>query len=273
MATLLKNEAYRLIRKEVIEGQWPEDRVLSTVRLAKACGTSLGPVREAITQLETEGLVEKVENRGIRPRRLSLDELKQMFELRLFLESGAAELAAERITQNQIQRLTDTIMEHRSILHEVRQRVQTGQASEEESFQSGYFQKAGELNVKFHLTVIEASENLQMMKLISDLHILSRLLRGWLIPAGETYLGRNLRDLRFHHQILHGLKQHDPSLASQAMRRHLRDAMIHHIKAHDLYIKIKEGHGAWSTTYLQNVSEMETRISKEHKSASDTNSL
>jgi len=273
MVTDLKSEAYNYIRKEIIEGHWPEDRVLSTVRLSKACGTSLGPVREAIVQLEAEGLVEKVENRGIRPRRLTFHEFQQMFEVRLYLESGAAELAAERITPRQFQRMEEIFKEHRHVLRRLRDQVRTGKLSEEDCYGSDLSQQAAELNIQFHLSLIEASENQQMMKLVGDLHILSNLLQGWLLPTGETYLGRTSRDILHHHRILRGLKHKNPHEASRAMRNHIRDAMSFHLKIYDRYLKLrgmgKEGRGVWPATYFQRVGWMESGVSKEQKDTVD----
>jgi len=102
MTENLKTKAYNHIRQGLLLGQWPEGTFFSTGKVAKLIGMSYTPVREAIIQLESEGLVETVTNQGIRTKTLNRDELQEKFELRVILESGAAKLAAEKISEGEL---------------------------------------------------------------------------------------------------------------------------------------------------------------------------
>ena len=120
MVTNLKARAYRHIRLALLDGELGDGMFLSPAKLAEKIGVSDTPVREAIIQVESEGLVERVPKLGIRARTLNRQELEEMFDLRIILESGAAKLAARQITGEQLGRLQENCRQHLILLKEVR---------------------------------------------------------------------------------------------------------------------------------------------------------
>src|SRR5271169_1260355 len=102
MLTNLKIHAYEHIRKRLLSGDLAPGASLSPALLAKEIGISHTPVREAISQLESEGLVERLPRLGARVRLIDRRELEELFELRETLEADAAAWAAERISEEQI---------------------------------------------------------------------------------------------------------------------------------------------------------------------------
>ena len=107
MATNLKKLAYDHIRMNLFNGNLSPGMLLSPVTLAKEIGVSHTPVREAISQLESEGLVEQLPRVGARVKVIDRRELEELFDLREMLEGGAAAKAAERITAGEIAELRD----------------------------------------------------------------------------------------------------------------------------------------------------------------------
>ncbi|HEU0103445.1 MAG TPA: GntR family transcriptional regulator [Mycobacteriales bacterium] len=85
-----------VLRDLVTSGRLQPGERLNEVELATALGISRGPLREAIQRLRSEGLVETVPNRGAYVRVLTSDELRELYEVRVALETHATRLAAKR---------------------------------------------------------------------------------------------------------------------------------------------------------------------------------
>ncbi len=97
-----RENAYRQIRQMLFDGGLQPGVRLSPVALAREIGVSHIPVREAITQLQSEGLVEHVARRGSFVRRMSRNDLIDSIEIRTLLECNAAVKAALRISRPQL---------------------------------------------------------------------------------------------------------------------------------------------------------------------------
>src|SRR5688572_6834678 len=105
----LERRAYDVLRQKISSGQLQPGARLSEYAEAKALGTSRGPVREAVSKLASEGLVEKIPGIGVFVRTpADADELREVFEFRAALETAAAGLAAGRVTDQQLAGLAET---------------------------------------------------------------------------------------------------------------------------------------------------------------------
>lgn len=98
-------DAYRLIRRAIVEGAYAPGQRLVEQRLAEEHGLSRTPVREALRRLQAEGLVDVERHRGAAVRRLSADDIADIYELRSRLEGYACERAATRATREQLDRI------------------------------------------------------------------------------------------------------------------------------------------------------------------------
>ncbi|WP_417562870.1 GntR family transcriptional regulator [Microbacterium sp.] len=106
-------DAVERLRRGILDGQYQPGEKLSAATVADALGMSRTPVREAFRILSKEGLVEFSANRGARVAILDLSELESIFETRVALESTACRLAAEHVTDDdldELQRLAEEIM-------------------------------------------------------------------------------------------------------------------------------------------------------------------
>lgn len=90
----LSEKAYRLIRDDIIEGRIPGESVLSERVLAEELGISRTPLRVAISQLQTQGIVDRLQNGAILVRSISVDQLIEIVNMRQKLESATAARAA-----------------------------------------------------------------------------------------------------------------------------------------------------------------------------------
>ncbi len=172
---------------------------------------SQAPVREALRDLEQLGCIVHEPFRGCSVRAFSAAELLEAFPVRAALEALAAQLAAERIEEDELARLAD-------LLETMRAAADRGDAHDQ-----------SQANASFHAAIVRAARN-------------ATLERQWslLEPFSRTYIsvsqpGLDLRALSDRHvPILDALRARDPEAAHDAMHRHL-------IEAADLLRPMTEG--------------------------------
>ena len=101
----LTEQAYELLRREIITCALAPGADVSEAELAERLKMSKTPVRDALARLRTEGFVETFPRRGYRIVPMTLADMNELFDVRIILEGGAAELAAERITNAELDEL------------------------------------------------------------------------------------------------------------------------------------------------------------------------
>lgn len=101
----LREIVFETIRCAIITGELKPGQRLMEVQLAEEMGVSRTPVRESIRKLELEGLVKMVPRKGAYVTPMSVNDLKEMMEIRRALEGLAAELAAGNATKEQVEAL------------------------------------------------------------------------------------------------------------------------------------------------------------------------
>jgi DNA-binding GntR family transcriptional regulator len=100
----LTTDQYLRIRDDILNGEFPHGQRLLETSLATRYGVSRTPVREALVALQQDGLIERVDN-GFRVRTGTPDDVMEIYEARIALESVAAAAAARRHTDLDIVRL------------------------------------------------------------------------------------------------------------------------------------------------------------------------
>jgi DNA-binding GntR family transcriptional regulator len=197
----LREQIKDVLLQRIVEGSYPPGSRIVETRVAQELGVSQGPVREALRDLEQLGCVVHEPYRGCSVRAFSVDELLDAFPVRAALEALAARLAAERITDAELDELDE---------HLRRMRAAAGRGDAHAQSQA---------NASFHATIVRAARN-------------STLERQWrlLEPFSRTYLtvstpGIDLVHLSDRHvPILDALRRHDPDAAAHAMHDHLMGA-------------------------------------------------
>ncbi len=185
----------------ILEGQLaPGSRILET-RVAKELGVSQAPVREALRDLTTLGIVEMKPYRGASVRQPSKTDLVEAMEVRAELEELAARQAAKKMTQRCLDEL-------KSLIDEMHQLAEDGDAH-------GHAQN----NTAFHATVVRASGNSTLLRTWSMLEPYARTYFTAKVPGADlTWLGDR------HTAILEALAAGDPDAAAETMRTHAREA-------------------------------------------------
>ena len=199
----LAEQVLHAIQAAIVDGDLAPGSKLKEPDLARAYGTSRGPLREAIRQLEARGLVQLTPHAGARVTDLSVKQLLDIYELREALEGMACRLAAGRLTPTEIA--------------EMRQLLERHSAAVEDKNGREYFRQEGDLD--FHFRIARASGNEVIAKVLcEDLYHLMRMYRYKfsLVPD------RPVAALKEHWRIMDALAEGDGELAELLMRRHIR---------------------------------------------------
>jgi DNA-binding GntR family transcriptional regulator len=189
------------VRGLILRGEYAPGARLGEMELADALGVSRTPVREALRQLAAEGLVELVPNKGARVVAWTADELEQVFELRAQIEGLAAHQAAQRATDEQIERLAGLAGAH----------------AEATAARDRDLERVYELNAAFHGGIAAAAGGATLQGVLGGLvHtvVLHRTLHTFDDAAME-------RSSRHHLEIVEAIRARDGLWAESVMRSHL----------------------------------------------------
>lgn len=192
------------LRQDIIAGNLVPHQRLIEADVAAEHGASRGDVRLALNELITEGLVERIPNRGARVRKVSLDEAIEITEVRGAVESLCARKAAEKLTEEQADELRD-------IGTAMQVAVERGARDEYSS-----------LNRKLHSRIIEIADQHTAAQTISRL-------RGQAIRYHfqlSTQPDRPQISLPQHLAIIEAICQRDPDAAAAAMHEHLHSVAV-----------------------------------------------
>ena len=214
--------AYDFIKDAIIQGKYEPGMRLAEESLAKEMNLSRTPVREAIKQLESEGLVVPLK-RGVSVRHFTKEDIRQIYDLRTLLEGYGASQAAINHTAEDLKR-----MEKANFLYEeaISQYIEADMES---------IKKIVDVNQEFHNAIITASKNSHIFFHISKVVVVPVVFRSF-----YWYNHFQLQQsLEVHKIIFQAIKNKEPERARIAMHEHIfqgRDHVLRHLK------KIKNSH-------------------------------
>jgi len=106
---MVNKEIYTELKKRIVFLDYKPKQLLNIKELAKEFGVSPMPVREVLILLENEKLIHIIPNNGIYVNDISFQELKDVFEIRLFLVGLAGKLAAQRVTLEELNKMKELL--------------------------------------------------------------------------------------------------------------------------------------------------------------------
>jgi len=106
---MINKEIYKELKKRIVYLDYNPKQVLNIKELAEEFGVSPMPIREVLILLESEKLIHIIPNNGIYVTDVSFQELKDVFEVRLFLISLAGRLAAQRATSEELNKMKELL--------------------------------------------------------------------------------------------------------------------------------------------------------------------
>ena len=194
----LSEKAYQIIKKKIVSLELKPLAVIDEQVLMKELGLGRTPIREALHRLAHEGLVVIVPRRGIFVADISITDLQKIFEVRLVLEGFCAQLAARRMTADQIAAMDALLQE----LDEV---------------PNGDVEALMSIDERFHGLVYQAANNEFMADILNRLYTLS--LRLWYLAL--DHLGYVREAIEQHRAIAAALKARDEEQAQALIQQHI----------------------------------------------------
>jgi len=188
-----------ILREKILSGELGGGVQLKQEELASQFSISMSALREALKSLEAEGLVIFYPNRGAVVSELSADEAREVFDIRLFLESGALELAIPNLSESDLE-------EAYGVLNK----------TDEETRSSLW----ADFNWQFHEILYRAANRPKLLSLIQQMHNnVARYMRLYL-----TTMNYQKKSQEEHRALLYACGRRDIREAQKVLRRHMSDA-------------------------------------------------
>ncbi len=191
------------LRRRILSGEFPGGTQLRQDALAADYDVSRIPVREALLTLESEGLVEFYPHRGAFTTELSVDKIRELFDLRVLLESHMLKQAIPKITAASLERAGTILAEYDAALDSGSQ-----------------IDNWSDYNYAFHEALYASAELPEAMSLVAQLntkcdrYIRMQLLYTQAIEKAE----------REHHALLELSREGDAEAACRLLEQHILEA-------------------------------------------------
>jgi DNA-binding GntR family transcriptional regulator len=221
MRDVSSNAAYLHIRKRILNGKYPPGHALIANVLCSEIGVSRTPVREALRQLEADGLVLMRARVGASVKTMNIKEYRDVCAMRLALESHAAGLAAENRTPNDLQEIGIALEAMRRLSEQLAESRQ----------EQALMEELAREDIRFHIAIMTAGKNDLMKKEILRLHLINRVVagptpadKGWAETTSKDDRDAHRRAVRAcHEEIYAAVVRRDSAAAKQAMELHIQD--------------------------------------------------
>jgi DNA-binding GntR family transcriptional regulator len=213
MALVNTDIAYKFIRERILNGTYAAGIPLASKNLSKEVGVSRTPVRDALRQLEADGLVIIKPRIGASVRSMDLQEFKDLCGLRQALEMYTAGLAAQNRTEEELREIRSALEAMREIVEKMIK------ASSDKELLGDLARE----DVRFHLAIINVAKNELIKKEIMRLSLINRVVSTWPKTKTAESLSDRRKVLESHQEIFDAIAKRDVILAKGAMERHLRE--------------------------------------------------
>jgi DNA-binding GntR family transcriptional regulator len=210
----LASAAYDRIRELLAAGEFPPGCHLVNQELSRRIGVGVTPVREAVTRLASEGLLEHLPGAGMFVRQPTTADVLQLLDLRAVLEPFAIQQAAEHRTEGDLRAAGALLAEEFLVIREV--------AAAPDQRASGEQVKRWLLiERRFHGLILEAARNPWLAKAAADVSLLAIVFSAEQIHAADMGVGGMIRSWRDHRRLLRFVRQRRGQQAADLIRRHL----------------------------------------------------
>jgi DNA-binding GntR family transcriptional regulator len=211
----LPKKVHAALRARMFEGSLPPGTRLDYKQLAQELGVSTTPVREAVAQLASEGIVDLVPRLGAVVRSLNQITAREFYEVREAVESFAALKAAERLSPRHL----ELLRKHLGIMQQLYQGVIERGGSKLDPPLVHEFLDA---DLAFHRTILLGARNPALARTVEESHIQSRI---FFADRGIHDTMRLSMACEQHATILDALERREGAEASDAMRNHIRTSL------------------------------------------------
>jgi GntR family transcriptional regulator, rspAB operon transcriptional repressor len=191
---------FEKIREDILNSRYNTGDKLVEAKLAEELGVSRTPVREALKQLELDGLIENIPNRGVIVKGISKQDVEDIYTIRIAIEGIAARWAVERMEAEDLRELKEVyeLMEFYTAKSDI--------------------DKIFELNTKFHEVIYRATKSRYLENVLKDFQIFLRTTRSESLRVD----GRLEHALMEHREILRAFVNNDKELAFEKIVDHVK---------------------------------------------------
>ena len=195
----LRDVVFQTLRKAILVGEFKPGERLMEIALADKLGVSRTPVREAIRKLELEGLVVMIPRKGAEVASITEKDLRDVLEVRCALEELAAQLACEKITEEGVVKLEESV-------EGFKKAIQTKDLT-----------TIVEKDVAFHDIIFQIGENERLIQIVNNLREQMYRYRFEYLKDISCHQGL----IEEHRMIYESIVKKDKEAASQAAKLHI----------------------------------------------------
>jgi DNA-binding GntR family transcriptional regulator len=203
----MTEEIYRIVKEDILSHKLKSGEKINIDQLARSLEVSNIPIREALSRLQSEGYLHIIPFKGMFVNLMSLQELNELFEIRLHLEPLAVQKATLIIPDQRLEALNENMIS----LH-----------SDKPIRSNNGLETISQMNISIHGTILEFCDNISLKNLV----------RGYIeqIQRYLTYIKLNLDvkktnvEWSEHNAILQKLIQRDAKGAADAMSKHISNS-------------------------------------------------
>jgi DNA-binding GntR family transcriptional regulator len=199
---VLRSSIFFQLRDDILKGRFKQGESLVELKLAARYGVSRTPVREALRQLELEGLVKYLPNRGVLVEGITAQDVEDIFLIREHLEALTAEWAAQRVRPEEVKKMKEIIDLQEFYAHK------------------DDIEQLTVLDTEFHRLLLDASRSKSLRYALGGMldYVEQARSRSLHVP------GRIRNSVQEHKQILAAVAAGDAGLARERMAEHMRCA-------------------------------------------------
>lgn len=212
----LRGRVFHKLRDDILSGKYKDHEELKEVAIGEEMGVSRTPVREAFRQLELEGLIQIIPNKGAYVTGITEKDVKDIYMIRSKLEGLCARWATEHITKEQMEMMEENI--YLSKFHA----------------EKGHAEQLTELDNKFHDILYAASNSKILEHQLRDFHEYVLRVRKRTL----SNLSRGTASNQEHEMIMQAIKNKDADKAEQLANMHILKAYENMVRndLHEAYL-------------------------------------
>lgn len=198
----LRGKVFHKLREDILNGKYKENEELREAAIGEELGVSRTPVREAFRQLELEGLIQMIPNKGAYVTGITLKDVQDIYMIRSLLEGLCARWATEHITEEQLSEMEENI--YLTEFH----------------LKKGHMEQFAALDNRFHEIMYEACNSKMLEHTLKDFHQYVYRVRKRTLANG-TRGGDSCQE---HKRIMEAIKEKDADKAEKLANSHMKNA-------------------------------------------------
>lgn len=213
----LRGRVFNKLREDILSGKYEEHEELKEVAIGEEMGVSRTPVREAFRQLELEGLIQIVPNKGAYVTGITEKDVKDIYMIRSLLEGLCARWATEHITKEQMEEMEENV--YLAEFHA----------------KKGHMEQLAELDNRFHDILYEACDSKILEHQLKDFHQYVLRVRKKTLAN----VNRGLQSNEEHAKIMEAIREGNAHQAEALANQHMINAYENMVKSglHEAYEK------------------------------------